>query len=142
MTLPNYPNQGHQIVLTWNNQANLRNWTAYLGADGRAFYPPYDRDGFSDGITRNLPTGGTFQSGRPISRLTFPWVSDGQIQTLEAFNNEEVTIAIHAPGGIGVNGVTQYNAVFNFDRAQLRTLGRKHNGYVGVYVDCVIVEDL
>ncbi len=142
MSTPRYPNQGHQIVLTWNNQVNLKDWTAYLGADGRAFYPPYDRDGWNDGITRNLPTGGTWQSGRPIVRLTFPWVSDGQIQTLESFNNENVTIAVHAPGGMGVSGVSYYNAVFNFEQSQLRTLKRRANGYEGVGIECVIVEEL
>ncbi len=43
-----YPSQGHQIALGWNQQANLKNFTAYY-VDGVPLLPPKDRNGFTDG---------------------------------------------------------------------------------------------
>lgn len=141
--IPKYQNQGQQIVLGWDNESLLKNWTAYVGNDGLAFLPPNDRSGFSDGVERRLNTGGVFMSGFNISRQTFPWVSDGQIAYLETiFNNQNVTVSVHRPGAIGKEDTTQYNAVFNMDLNQLQSLTRRRNGYVDFVIELVLVEVL
>lgn len=138
----NFRPQGHKIALNWDNVAGLTDWVALVGTDGRRFPPPSDRDGWNDGVTRPLPTGRRFQSGTPVVTLTFPWLSDGQIATLSTYNQENVTIAVHEPGAVGPTDTTHYNAVFNFERSQLRTLQRRANGFEKVTVDLVIVEAL
>lgn len=147
MILPPYRNQGHQIVAGWDNQSLLKDWTAYVGTDGERFLPPNDRNGYTDGVTRRLPTGGTRQSGLPIDRLSFPWISDGQIKYLYTtmLSNSEsgnVTAAIHTPLSVGAQDVRVYNAVMNLNLDQLENLTRKRNGYEQFEIELVLVEPL
>lgn len=135
------------IAPGWNAAALLKNWTAYLGDDGQRFTPPYDRNGYTEGIARRLNTGGVKHSGFPIARLTLPFVTDGQISFLASEFTDDgvsgnVTIAIHLPGAMGKNDVSNFNAVFNLDTDQLTTLTRRANGYKGFSLEFVIVEAL
>lgn len=138
-----YPNQGQKIVLNWNNAANLRDWTSYTGTDGKPFLPPNDRNGFSDGVARTLPTGRVLMAGNPISEQTFPWVSDGQVDYLEAtFTGQNVTVAIHKPSSVGKTDTVNYNAVVDIDLNQTKTLQRRGDGYENFVVRLVLVEPL
>ena len=141
--LPSYPNQGGQIVLGWNNAATLKDWVAYLGADGEPFLPPSDRNGFSDGVERRLATGRVLMTGYPISRQTFPWVSYGQVDYLrDTFNGQNVTVAIHAPYSLNKTDTVDYNAVCNVDMLQTASLNKIRNGYELFVVELVLVEAL
>lgn len=141
--LPQYPNQGQMIALGWDNEANLKNWTAYFGSDGLRFLPPNDRNGFTDGVDRPIPTGRILMAGLPIARLTFPWVSYGQVDYLEStFNGEDVTVAIHKPTSLTTFTTVHYNAVCNVNLNQNRTLTRKSNGYEAWEVSFTLVEPL
>jgi hypothetical protein len=144
---PRYVNQGHRIAPGWNNASLLKNWTAYQGTDGVNFLPPSDRNGYTDGVERRLPTGGIWMAGFPISRLTFPWVSDGQIKYLYTtmLSNAEsgnVTVSIHTPLSVGATDTSNYNAAMNLRLDQLRNLTRKSNGYELFEVELVLVEAL
>lgn len=141
--LPSVPNQGHKIALGWDNVPTLRDWTSYLGTDNVRFIPPYDRDGYSDGVSRRMNTGRVLQSGFPITRLTFPWLSYGQIDYLNAtFRGQNVTVAIHTPTSTTRDDVYHYNAVFNMDLNQTSGLTRKGKGYEKFVVELVLVEVL
>lgn len=142
-----YPNQGTKIAPNWDAVSLLKNWTAYFGTDGARFLPPNDRSGFTAGIVRRISTGGTLNSGFPIDRLTFPWISDGQIDALVTTlgggaESANVTVAVHTPQSVGVNDVSNYNAVMNLNLDQIQTLTRRANGYVGFVVELVLVESL
>lgn len=138
---PAYPNQGHKIVLGWDNAVNLKNWTAYIGTDGQPFLPPNDRNGYTDGTPRRLPTGAILETGHPISRLTFPWMSYGQIDYLDStFNRQFATASIHKPNSLDKDTLSIYNAVLNLDLSQATNLTRKRNGYEGVVVELVLWE--
>lgn len=142
-SLPQYPNQGQQIVLGWDNEINLKNWTAYVGSDGERFLPPNDRNGFTDGADRRLPLGRVLMAGMPIARLTFPWLSYGQLDYLETtFDGQNVTVAVHKPTSLTAWTTLHYNAVCNLNLNQARTLTRKSNGYEAWEVEFVLVEPL
>jgi hypothetical protein len=143
--IPKYQNQGHMIAAGWN--ATLRDWTAYIGADGQRFAPPYDRDGYTAGVIRRMNTGGILRAGFPVMRLTLPAVTDGQIAYLGTqFTSNgvsgNVTIAIHLPGAMGKADVSNFNAVFNLDTDQLTTLTRRNDAYEKFILEFVIVEVL
>lgn len=145
--IPKYQNQGHMWVAGWDNASLLKNFVAYLGADGQPFAPPFDRDGYTAGVIRRMGTGGILRAGLPVVRLTLPAVTDGQIATLQndftadgASGN--VTIAVHVPGSMGKADVSNFNAVFNLDTDQLTTLTRKANTYEGFVLEFVLVEPL
>lgn len=145
--IPQYPNQGQKIVAGWDNAATLKDWTAYVGTDGLRFMPPNDRNGYTDGIARRLNTGGTLQSGFPVVRLTFPWISDGQIKylfstLLSGSESGNVTAATHTPLSVGSQDVSNCNAVMNLNLDQIASLARKRNGYTDFAVELVIVEVL
>lgn len=147
MTNFTFPNQGQQIVAGWDNAATLKNWTAYVGTDGLRFAPPNDRNGYTDGVARRMNTGGVLMSGFPVVRLTFPWISDGQIKYLHAtlLSNSEsgnVTASVHTPLSVGAQDVSNYNAVMNLNLDQIATLTRKRNGYTDFVVELVLVEAL
>jgi hypothetical protein len=143
MMLPRYPNQGQMIVLGWSNQSNLKNWTAYFGTDGLAFLPPNDRNGYTDGVDRPIPTGRVLMSGLNISRQTFPWVSYGQVDYLEStFSGQNVTVAVHKPTSKSKLVIANFNAVCNIDMNQTTSLTIKGNGYEGFVVELVLVEPL
>jgi hypothetical protein len=147
MRIPRYVNQGHKIVAGWDNEPTLRDWTAYSGADGQPFAPPYDRNGYTAGVIRRLNTGGIKRSGFPIARLTLPAITDGQIAYLASQFTVDgvtgnVTIAIHLPGAQGKNDVSNFNAVFNLDTDQLTTLTRRNDAYEDFVCEYVIVEVL
>lgn len=138
-----YPPQGHKIVLGWDNVPTLQEWTAYADASGRRFYPPYDRDGYSDGVPQRVGTGAVLQSGFPIVRLTFPWVSYAQVDYLvDTFRGQNVTAAIHKPTSHTRDDVYDYNAVLNIDLNQVAALVRKQDGYEKFVVELVLVEPL
>lgn len=142
-TLPLYPNQGQQIALGWDQEANLKNWTAYIGSDGLRFLPPNDRSGYTDGVERRLATGRVLMSGLSISRQVFPWVSYGQIAYLEStFSGQNVTVAVHKPTALNKNAVSNFNAVCNIDMNQTTTLTRISSGYEGFTIELVLVEPL
>lgn len=146
--VPQYPNQGQQIVAGWNNEATLKNITAYVGSDGKRFLPIDDRKSYSEGIERNMNTGGILMSGFPVVRWVSPWISDGQLYYLkhtllagEITGN--VTIATHIPGdSVGASSVSHFNAVFNLRLNQLQSLARKGSGHVDFVWELVIVEVL
>ena len=141
--LPSYPNQGQSIVLGWSNQSLLKNWTAYLGTDGEKFLPPNDRNGYSDGVDRVLGTSAIFMSGYPIFRLTFPWLSYGQVNYLEAtFDNQNVTAAAHKPSSLDTYTVVTFNGVCRVNMNQAQNLERKRNGYANWVIELVQVEPL
>ncbi len=143
MTHSYFPNQGHKIALAWDNEANLRDWTAYTGADGLPFLPPSDRSGYTDGVSRRLNTGRVLKAGLPIVRLTLPWVSYGQLDTLQStFDGENVTIEVHTPTDLNKDDVHTYNAVCNVDLNQVGSLSRKGKGYENFVVEFVAVEEL
>lgn len=146
-TIPRYQNQGHKVVAGWDNAATLRDWTSYTGTDGQRFAPPYDRDGYTAGVIRRMNTGGIKRSGFPIARLTLPVITDGQIAALQSQLTADgvtgnVTIAVHVPGSVGKSDVSTFNAVFNLDTDQLRTLTRSENSYEKFVLEFVIVEEL
>jgi hypothetical protein len=150
--IPAYRNQGQKVVAGWDNEATLRDWTSYMGTDGERFPPPNDRRGdigagYTDGVTRRLNSGGTRQSGFPIVRLAFPWLSDGQIKylyttMLGGSDSGNVTAAVHTPLSVGAQDVSHFNAVMNLNLNQIPSLTRKRNGYEGFVVELVIVEVL
>lgn len=138
-----YPNQGHQIALNWDAQASLRNWTAYFGTDNVQFLPPNDRNGYTDGVERRLNTGGVRASGFPIVRLTFPHMTYGQVDYVDAtFKDQNVTVAIHKPNSTSKTDTFVYNAVCNFDMNQFQNLKRESNGYTDVVIELVLVEPI
>ena len=146
MNLPQYPNQGQRIAAGWD-APSLTNWTALSGTDGTRFLPPNDRRGYTDGMLRRLNTGGTRMSGMPIVRLTFPWVSDGQIDylytaLLSGAESGNVTAAVHTPLSVGANDTATYNAVMNLNLDQLQNLQRRRNGYEGFQIELVLVESV
>ena len=131
------------IVLGWDHVATLKNWTAYVGTDGERFPPPNDRNGYSDGVERRLPTGRVLMSGLPIARQRFPWLSDGQIKYLyDTFNGQNVTVAIHKPISLTKYATVNYNAVANVLLNQAVSLARKRNGYEKFELELVLVEPL
>lgn len=141
--IPRYPNQGQQIVLNWDNEANLKDWVAYVGIDGLRFPPPSDRNGYTDGVERRLPTGAILMAGFPIVRLTFPWLSFGQIDYIETtFNGQNVTVAVHRPNSLTKTTTYNYNAVCNIDMNQFVSLEKKGKGYELVVIELVLVEPL
>lgn len=141
--IPPYPSQGQQIVLGWDNTATLKDWTAYVGTDGLRFAPPSDRNGYTDGVDRRLPTGAVLMAGIPIVKLTFPWLSFGQIDYLETtFNGQNVTAAVHRPNSLTKTATYTYNAVCNLDMNQFVSLTKKGRGYELVVVELVLVEPL
>jgi hypothetical protein len=147
MRIPRYVNQGHKIISGWDNVPTLQDWTLYVGTDGERFAPPYDRDGYTAGVVRRLNTGSIRMSGFPIARLTLPYVTDGQIAYLQnEFTDDDVTgnvtIAIHLPGAVGKDAVSNFNAVFNLDVNQLGSLTRRGDGYEDFSLEFVIVEVL
>lgn len=147
MSFPTYQNQGHMIVSGWDNVPTLKNWTAYFGTDGERFLPPYDRDGYTGGVIRRMLTAGILRAGWPVARLTFPAITDGQIDyligTMGTGNiSANVTVAIHAIPSVGVNDVSNFNAVMNIDTDQTAVLARKENAYLKFVVDFVLVEVL
>lgn len=143
----NYPNQGHQIVAGWDNESLLKDWTAYFGTDGERFAPPYDRNGYSDGVKRRLNNGRIKMVGRIVIALTHPAITDGQIAALQNTFTVDgvsgpVTIAMHYPGAVGRLTVARYNAYINIDTDQLKTLQRENNAYVGFVTEYVVEEVL
>lgn len=143
MSNPIFQNQGHMIALGWDAQASLKNFTAYFGTDGRRFPPPSDRSGYTDGVDRALPTGKILMAGLPVVRLTFPWLSYGQVDYLiDTFDNVNVTVAIHKPSSLTKTDTFNYNAVSTVDQNQFQSLTRRGNGYEGVVLRLVLVEAL
>jgi hypothetical protein len=145
--IPRYQNQGQRVAAGWDNAAQLKDWTAYLGVDGERFAPPNDRNGYTGGVTRRMNTGGTLQSGFPVVRLTFPWMSDGQIDYLHGTLNGGsesglVTVAVHTPLSVGKYDVSTYNAVMNLNFEQITSLTRRRNGYTDFVFELVLVEVL
>lgn len=145
--VPSYKSQGQQIAAGWNNTANLRDWVALFGTDGEKFPPPNDRSGYTDGVDRPLNTGAIFMAGIPVSRLTFPWLSNGQLKYLHDTINGgaesgNVTVKIHTPLSVGQTDVSTYNAVMNLNLAQTATLNRMGTGYALFVVTLVLVEPL
>jgi len=131
LRLPNYPNQGQKLAFGWDAVPQLKNVTAYLGTDGLAFLPVQDRNGYTNGVERNLGTSGIAYSGVPIVEWTSPWISDGQLKFLLDSNgvSGNVTVAVHTPESVGSEDVSNYNAVLNIDLNQLPNLRRERNGY-------------
>lgn len=145
--LPRFPNQGHKIVADWDNVPTLRDWTAHTGEDGQRFAPPFDRDGYTAGVVRRLMSARIKYAGLPIARLTLPVITDGQIAFLQSAFTEDgvagnVTIAIHLPGAVGKQTVSNFNAVFNLDVNQLTSLTRRADGYEDFVLEFVIVDVL
>jgi hypothetical protein len=143
-------NQGQAVVAGWNNQATLKNITAYVGSDGNNFLPVQDKKdgaGYTPGVIRQLPGGYTFESGYPIVRFRSPTITDGQIDTLvntlgggaESFN---VTVRYHRYDSVGNTDTFEANAVLNLRLDQLNSLTRKRDTYTGYIWEFVIVETL
>jgi hypothetical protein len=142
-----YQSQGQQIAPGWDNTAGLRDWVALFGTDSERFPPPNDRNGYTDGVERPLNTGAIFMAGIPVDRLTFPWLSDGQIRYLHDTINGgsesgNVTVKIHTPLSVGRLDVYTYNAVMNLNLGQTANLTRRRNGFKLFVVSFVLVEPL
>jgi hypothetical protein len=140
-------NNGQAIVAGWDNQATLKDITAYVGADGLNFLPVNDRSGYTPGVTRRLPTGGTFESGLPVVVLTSPWISYGQIDTLlnvigGGQESSNVTLRHHISDSLSRTDTQNSNGVLNLNLDQLTQLERIENGYRGFQWEIVIVEVL
>lgn len=145
--IPQYRNQGQQIASGWNNQSLLRDWTALFGTDGERFPPPNDRNGYTDGVERRMNTGGVLMAGIPVDRLTFPWLSDGQIKYLYNTINGgaesgNATTRAHTTLSVGAQDVFTFNAVMNLNLNQTANLTRRRNGYENFVVELVLVEPL
>lgn len=143
-------NAGQSVVAGWNNQATLKEITSYTGTDGNPFLPVNDRSnggGYTPGVTRRLPTGGTFESGYPIVRFISPSITDGQIDTLvntlgsgaESFN---VTVRYHRYDSVGRADTFDANAILNLNLEQLTQLRRRQNTYDSFEWEFVILETL
>ncbi len=140
---PKYRNQGQQIVLGWNNTSTLKDWVAYVGNDGEPFLPPDDRNGFTDGIERRLPTGRVLMAGVPISRQTFPVMTYGQVDYLmDTFDGQNVTVSIHKPNSVTKTDIYHYNAVVDVNLNQTDSLQREGNTYKLFVVALTLVEPL
>lgn len=145
-TLPRLPNQGQAFAAGWNNQAQLKDFTALFGTDNLRFTPVYDRD-YSTGVTRRLSTGGTRESGMPIIRVTIPYISYGQLDWLlntagagnESFN---ATYRGHKPTALTASDTTDWNVVANLELSQLPSLTKRPGGYENYVLELVIVEVL
>lgn len=142
-----YPSQGQQIASGWNNTANLRDWVALLGTDSVRFAPPNDRNGYTDGVERPLNSSAIFMAGLPVDRLTFPWISDGQIRYLHDTLNVgsesgNVTVKVHTSLSVGKTDVSTFNAVMNLNLNQTTNLTRRRNGYTNFIVTLVLVESI
>ncbi len=147
MIIPKFQNQGQEIASGWNNTGNLRNWTSLFGTDGERFPPPNDRNGYTDGVERPLSTGAIFMAGIPVDRLTFPWLSDGQIRYLHDTINGgaesgNVTVKVHTSLSVGRLDVFTFNAVMNLNLGQTATLTRRRSGYDDFIVSLVLVEPI
>lgn len=136
-------NQGQAIVAGWNNQATLKNITAYVGTDGNPFLPIDDRN-YTPGVTRRIPGGYTFQSGYPMVRFISPAITHGQIKRLvTAFGlSSNVTVRYHRYNAVGITDTLVANAVLNLNVEQLPGLQRHQNAYVNYTWELVIVEVL
>lgn len=140
-------NQGQAFVPGWNNQATLKNITAYVGSDSRNFLPVDDRNGYFPGVTVRLPNGGVYNDGFPVVRFTSPAMTDGQIDYLvntagsgqESFN---ATVRYHRYDSVGKADTLDANAVLNLNLEQLQQLERRQDAYVGFVWEFVIVEPL
>lgn len=143
-------NQGQAFVPGWNNQATLKDITAYRGTDGNNFLPVNDRNnggGYSTGVSRRLGTGGTLESGYPVVRFVSPAITDGQIDYLvntagggvESFN---VTVRYHRYDSVGKADTFVANAILNLNLGQLPGLARQQNAYVNFVWEFVLVEVL
>lgn len=140
-------NQGHAIVAGWNNQATLKDITAYQGTDGKNFLPVNDRNGYTPGVTRQLTTGGTRASGMPVVRFTSPWISDGQLDyltntLLSGSPSGNVTVRYHRYDSVGRTDTFVANGILNLNLEQLPNLQRRQNGYLAFEWQIVITETL
>ena len=143
-TLPRLPNQGQMIAAGWNNASGLTDFTALFGTDNLRFPPVYDRE-YSTGIMRQLTTGGVKDSGRPVIRVTIPYISYGQIDwLLDTLNSgtesANVTYRGHKPNALNAADVTTWNAVDDLDLNQLPQLTKRPGGYAGYILKLVLVE--
>ena len=140
-------NNGQAIVAGWNNQATLKNITAYVGTDGLNFAPVNDRSGYTPGVTRRLTTGGTFESGLPVVRFVSPWISYGQLATLQntinaGLESNNVTVRHHISTSLNKSDTQDSNGVLNLNLDQLPGLTKRNGGYENYVWECVIVEFL
>jgi hypothetical protein len=136
-----FPNQGHKIALGWNN-ANLKNFTAYY-VDGKPLPPPNDRNGYTDGVAREMPSGAILMAGVPVDRLVFPRLSYPQVNFLyTTFHNQNVTVEIHKPISEDKEDTFTYNAVATIELNQFQNLQTRYNGYEGVEMRLVLWEPL
>lgn len=132
-------NNGQEIARNWDNTAGLTYFTALIGTDGEHFLPVNDRGGYSPGVIIPLSTGGITIEGLPTVRITHPWISDGQIETLKAYAGE-VTLKHHISESRGKTDLQTSNAMFNFDETQLSGLKRLANGYRDFVSSFTVVE--
>lgn len=143
-------NAGQSVVAGWNNQATLKQITAYTGTDGNPFLPVNDRDkggGYFPGVLRRLPYGGTDRSGYPIVNFVSPVITDGQVDTLvntlgsgqESFN---VTVRYHRYDSVGNFDTFDANAILNLNLEQLPGLTRRQNAREQYVWEFVILETL
>lgn len=140
-------NQGQEIAAGWSNQANLKHITALVGTDGNPFLPVDDRNGYTPGITRRLPNGGTWESGFPIVRFTSSAITDGQIDylvntLLGGVESGNVTVKYHRFDSVGNADVFTANGVLNLNLDQLTNLTRRQTTYEGFVWEIVITETL
>lgn len=143
MTLPRYRNQGHKIAVGWDNVAGLTNWTAITAPDGNPFLPPFDRDGFTDGVPRNTNSTLVKMVGIPKTLLKFPWISYSQLNYLiNTFDKQSVTVAVHKPNSVNAEDVYVYNATVDVDLNQTVSLSSKQGGYENFIVTLWLVEEL
>lgn len=141
--MPTLANNGQQIAAGWDNTGGLADITSITGVtDGLAFQPVNDRGKYSQGVLRNLPTGGTYYSGLPIVEFVHPWISDGGIERLKTTYAGNCTLKHHISESVGQSDLQTSNVVNNTDYNQLDGLERLSNGYKDFISRWVVVEIL
>jgi hypothetical protein len=141
--MPTFANNGQQIAAGWNNAGSLANITSLTGVtDGYAFQPVNDRGQYSEGVVRQLTTGGEYFEGYPSVRFISPWISDGQIERLKTTYRGNCTLKHHISESVTSSDVQTSNVIFNLDLAQLQNLERIADGYKDFVWTFIIVEVL
>lgn len=141
--MPTFANNGQQLAAGWNNTGGLADITSITGVtDGLAFQPVNDRGRYSQGVLRNLTTGGTYYEGLTVVEFAHAWISDGQIERLKTTYAGNCTLKHHIAESVTSSDVQTSNVVNVTDYNQIANLERLANGYRDFISRWVIVEVL
>lgn len=140
--MPTLANNGQQLSAGWDNTGGLTDFTSINGTDSKPFQPVNDRGGYSQGVKRDLTTGGTYYSGIPVVRITHSWISDGQIETLKTTYVGNCTLKHHITESVGKTDVQTSNVINGTDYNQVNGLERLADGYKNFVSTWAVVEIL